>query len=532
MKFSPRPLVVRRLVALFVGFGFWGTACLAPARAADAVRLEIASPFERTPKPLTVQVKFARWFPVGVTLTNTGDAVNGRLTLQLTSSGGPVGQRQRAIVAHADVDLPTNARKRVWLYGRADGVEWDGAVVRFAARGLKTLEAPFGLESTDIGTRVVVTVGDAGEKLSYLSGFKDRRLSNLKELQAENPDGANYGNMPQPANAQGYVRPLGASHEMVPDRWIGLEAADAVVLQDFAHTSLTPPQVAALRGYVAGGGTLVVPAGANWQRLAQSPLADLWPVTPTGSGSATTTETAEIVRRYVTGNRLSGADRLGGAPVVLTRGPLRPGAQKWAGVGATPLLASRAAGAGAVLWLAMDPTKPPFIGWSGHSALWVELFDHGPRTVRLESVDSSLRLGFQPNAYRYNLNGAGSDATGSILQVIKALPQLQMPPTSVIAWFLSLYVFILVPVNYFVLRYFDRRELAWITVPAIAVAFSVMSYGAARSIKGTELLARHVNIVQGDGSGGLARADSMLWIRSPRKASYRVASSNPQMAMT
>jgi hypothetical protein len=122
-----------------------------------------------------------------------------------------------------------------------------------------------------------------------------------------------------------------------------------------------------------------------------------------------------------------------------------------------------------------------------------------------------------------------SNPTGQMLQSIRRLAQLRTPDTSVIAWFLALYVFCLVPVNYFVLRSLDRRELAWVTVPIIAVAFSFASYIAARNIKGTELLTRHINIVQSAGTSGVARADSMLWFFSPRRASYNISSDNPQM---
>jgi hypothetical protein len=69
-------------------------------------------------------------------------------------------------------------------------------------------------------------------------------------------------------------------------------------------------------------------------------------------------------------------------------------------------------------------------------------------------------------------------------------------------------------------------------VPVIALVFSVVSYGAARSIKGTALLARHINIVQAGGGAKLARADAMLWILTPRHASYVVSSPDTQMVLS
>lgn len=499
------------------------------ARAVEALTMQVASPLALTAEPLAVQVKTGRWFPVAVTLGNTGDAVQGRLQLRLTQNGEPA---ERDAVFYADVDLPANqARKRVWLYGRADGQQYDGAIVSFAGRGFKTLAAPLALSSADLGTRLILTISDADEKLSYLNGLTNRALGIKEEL------GAN-ASMPPTGGRQSFVRALGASRDLVPDRWVGFETADMVVLQDFAHSALTPEQIAALRGYVACGGVLLVPGGANWQRLAQSPLRDLWPVAPSSSVAATAGEVREIVSRALAGEEnLNGADRLGGAPVVLTRGALHPEAIRVMGASnAAPLLATRDVGAGRVIFLAMDPTKPPFLGWRGLEPMWVDLARQTPAVHRLESIDrlsQPFGVSSNPNSrWRNNSQqNTPKDATGQMLDIIGNLPQLQTPPTSVIAWFLALYVFCLVPVNYFVLRAFDKRELAWVTVPLIAVAFSVASYIAARSIKGSDLLTRHINIVQGASSGGTARADAVLWVFSPRRAAYDIASDNPQMAL-
>ena len=77
-----------------------------------------------------------------------------------------------------------------------------------------------------------------------------------------------------------------------------------------------------------------------------------------------------------------------------------------------------------------------------------------------------------PNYYNDD-EGSPTTLTGSLLSALSKAPQLRMPPVSRIAWFLALYVFFLVPLNYAVLRLIDRRELAWVTIPVIVVAFSL-----------------------------------------------------------
>ncbi|MBV9469567.1 MAG: hypothetical protein JOZ57_10030 [Abitibacteriaceae bacterium] len=388
------------------------------------------------------------------------------------------------------------------------------------------------LKSADPGTRIVLTVSDADEKLSYLSGLKGAGFGVAEELQDVDP-----GTAPNPN--QNLVRPLGAMHEMVPTRWIGLDGVDLVVLQDFPHTALRPEQLTALRGYVAAGGSILIFGGADWQRLAKSPLADLWPVNPASWSVAIPAEMNTLVQRYVTASPLTGADRLGGAPVTLTRGTLQPGAHLLTGSAAAPLLASIGVGAGQVIFFAGDATKPPFIGWSGDPSLWADIFNVSVRPHRIESIDPNASMpidssyGSVPSYSRGYYNGSNADNQDNnplmnLLQQMDTAQQLKTPPVSYIAWFLALCVFFLVPVNYCILRYFDKRELAWVTVPVIVLAFSVISYAAALSIKGHTVLTRHINIVQGASDSGTARADTMLWLFSPRKTTYNITSTDPQ----
>ncbi|HVF85075.1 MAG TPA: hypothetical protein VM821_03775, partial [Abditibacteriaceae bacterium] len=515
----------RRAHRVLVAGLLWLFAMLlcAGAQAAETLVMSVDSPFALGTKPPTLQIKTGRWFPVAVTLSNKGDAIKGRLQMQLTSTGN--GSNRSAIFFN-DVDLPTNALKRVWLYGRGEGAELDGASITFSGSGFKTKTQNITLRPLEVGERTVLTISDSNEKLGFLTGLKDRKLAIPEELNQVDQESKynNYGAQSSTRNT--FLRPLGAAHQWLPDRAVGLEGADAVVLRDFPQSSLTPEQLNALRAYVAQGGALIVFGGSDWQRLSSSPLRDLWPLDARSSNVATPAETAAIVAGYIKGKNLSGADRLGGSPLLLTRGVLRPDARNLVSVGRTPWLSARDYGAGRVLLLSGDPSAPPFLGWSGQGALWSDVMQNLPRLQRLEGVG---RDGFDNSVYPgyYNYETQRIGATGQLLGVIKKLPQLQTPPTSVIAWFLALYVFCLVPLNYFILRGIDKRELAWVTIPVIAIVFSVAAYTAARNIKGTNLLVRQVNIVQGSGTSGLARADAMLWLYSPRRANYNITSAQP-----
>lgn len=517
-----------RLVVFCVLF-FCG-ASRAQNTAPGPLTMEVASPLSLTEKPLAIQARQGRWIPIAVTFSNTGEPVKGTLNLRLLTA---TVDDNNPTQFFTEVDLPTNARKRVWLYGRIERDDVDKFEISFQGRGFKSMKADGVVQVAAPETRIVLTISDSDEKLSYLSGIKGPGLGLPLET-AANPNmppgdyapGASNPNLNMNAMP---VRPLGAPHDLIPSRSIGLDAVDLVILQDFPHTALTPIQVAALKNYAASGGAVLALGGANWQRLSTSPLAELWPVDPQSSGTASGDDVSILINRFARFPVMTGADRLGGAPVVSTRARLRPGCRVLLGNAAAPILAVNDFGAGQILFLAVDPTQPPFLGWRGHTRMWADIFRPTSRPPQIVTVGER---GFDEDDYPYGQVGSAmTTATDGLLESLKTSKQLKTPPVSVIAWFLALYVFFLVPVNYVVLRYFDRRELAWLTIPIIVLAFSVMSYAAALRIKGTAILTRQVNLVQTSDGSRYARADAMLWLFSPRKTTYDISSKDPQMVV-
>lgn len=505
------------------------------------IKMNLASPFASSGPRLSVAANWGHWIPIQVTLSNTGEPVSGRLELRLTRDND-----LRSSVVYADVELPTVSNKQVWLYTRYDN-DFDSGAVTFSGRGFSRLSSSFDLRKKDPGTRIVLSVNAAAEKMGGLLNLKKPESLGIKaeidEERRQNQGVQNFGaNSQANKNTWSYdlVLPLATNHRNLPSRWAGLQMADAIVLQDFPHAELSAAQQEALRGYVAAGGALIAPGGADWDRLARSPLADLWPVTPTSATPGSNAQKQAFFRRYVQPQKelqsFALGDDLAGAPLMLTNGTLRPGAKALWG-SSSPMMATRPYGAGRVIFLAGDPNQPPFSGWRGLPYLWAEVFVNTPPVSTIQ--ETKLTMVNWHLMGNMSLSEGRPDHTYNLLEGLRRVRQLKTPPVSTIAWFLALYVFFLVPVNYCVLRLFDKRELAWVTVPVIVVAFSFMSYAAALRIKGSTLLARQINIVQGNGTlngapaGELqARSDAMLWLFSPRKTSYAIAGDNPRLALS
>ena len=482
------------------------------------LQMALASPLALTAQPLALSAKPGRWFPIAVTLSNSGEPVTGEVRLKLLSSGGfEVAPNDY----YAPVDLPSNSNKTVWLYGRMERPNIVGCELAFSGRGFGSLKQTVPIAALDEEQRLVITVADTDDGLQ--GALKSLRANALFR----------GGKKPQfNANLQP-IRSLQAASTTVPDRWIGFDSADMVVLGDFVHSSLAPKQLDSLRSWVQGGGNMVVVGGNNAGRLNTSPLKDLWPLSPTNFSPASADEVRRLATGYVP-NPQNGADRLGGAPVVLLRGALDGDATLKGGSANAPFFALSERGAGRVLMLSYNPGQPPFVGWSGQGKLWQDVITSAVEVKRLETGDADF-ISFGSTNINPNYGGGGYNpydetpvsVTGQMLKGLGQIKQLRMPPVSQIAWFLALYVFFLVPVNYAVLRLLDKRELAWVTIPVIVLAFSFFAYSAALSIRGKAILTRQVDIVQSSIGSDRARTDSLLWLFSPKRTTYTLQSSVP-----
>ncbi|BCM94089.1 hypothetical protein IAD21_05989 [Abditibacteriota bacterium] len=496
------------------------------------LQMVLSSPFATTVKPLAVSGRAGKWVPLAVTLSNTGEPVSGQVQLQLAPLQGGTATLQYASNTYtADVELPTNSSKRIWLYARIDRADVGGFDVSFSGRGFRELAQRVPVASPDSEQREVMVVSDTDIGLNdTLRALRSQALFRAGKAPTNN---FTTGLTP--------IKPFSFSKDLVPDRWIGFESADMVVLGDFPHIALSPTQIDALRGYVQGGGTLVILGGANAARLSSSPLKDLWPLIPSNSVSASSGEVAELVSKYVD-NPQNGGDRLGGAPVVVTRGTLTPDAILRDGTSSSPLFSQRDSGAGRVLFLSYDPSQPPFKGWSGQGKLWRDLFVQSSKLKTLDMVDDSILTAsysnfggggnpYPPTPYYGGDDNASSSLTDKLLQTLSHAQQLTMPPVSRIAWFLALYVFFLVPLNYAVLRIIDRRELAWVTIPVIVVVFSVWAYTEALSIRGRAILTRQMDVVQSSIGSKAGRVDSLFWLFSPRRTTYEISTAGLNAAL-
>lgn len=123
-------------------------------------------------------------------------------------------------------------------------------------------------------------------------------------------------------------------------------------------------------------------------------------------------------------------------------------------------------------------------------------------------VEPTTRTGF----------GGGFGGDG-VAQTVARDAGLRLPKITTLLGFLGLYVLAVGPVTAVVLRRKRRPELAWVAVPALALVFTLLAYGAGSQTRNRSNLA-HGTVVMIDGTSSVAL--SYIGVTHPGRGEARV----------
>jgi hypothetical protein len=301
----------------------------------------VTSARAQAPSPITLEAqagydgagtyRASFWFPVAITVTNTG--------------GDSVGVLSWAVPGDAAssfeyvLDLPRGARKRVvlpvvnagfnsraWLTLRIDGEQVAQTLIRLNQIGM---ERP----------TLAVISSDA----TALNSLQAARFT---------PD----------ANTA-VVR---LAPDLLPDDAALLAGLDAIFIHDLATDGLSSAQREALLLWTRMGGQLILGGGLRAERT----LAGLADVSPVEVGALRANAPAAVLADFARRPELA-ADL---PPLTVNEVRLREDARALDGAG---LLTARGEGAGQVIFAAFDLAALRV--WSGEAALWEQALQIGPR---------------------------------------------------------------------------------------------------------------------------------------------------------
>jgi hypothetical protein len=265
-------------------------------------------------------------------------------------------------------------------------------------------------------------------------------------------------------------------------------ALDILLFNDVDTGQLTADQLQALQGWLSTGGQLIVAGGPGWQKTAAA-FSELLPVTLTGS---------ESVQDLPALSDTLGFPFRDPGPYLLAASSLRSGEMLYHQDG-LPLLARHNWGRGSVFFLALDPKLAPLLDWDGSEALFNTIANNTPTAPPWAAgIQSSYQAG----------------------EAVASLPSLALPSAVQLVFFLLIYVVVIGPVNYIFLKRTGRRELAWFTIPALVVFFTLTAYITGFQLKGNNTIVNQLNIAFGQAGSDQLRINSLIGLYSPRRTTY------------
>jgi hypothetical protein len=436
------------------------------------------------------------WVPITIWLDNQGQTADVEISAELKEIRGGPGPEFRLKVEQ----LPAPSRRRYTLYV-LPGASYSSQPLEVQLiQGRRVVgQQTVDLRPMSTGDRIVAVLDREQGSLNMLSGLQlpSPRADPFNGYPGRRPPGQRNTSQVQ----VGYLKP-----EACPDRCRGFDAVDLLVIGNVSASELSEAQKKAITEWVGTGGTLVIAGGANGMRLADPFFRELLPVQVSGTLS---------IPRLVGMQRFSFKQAPPTGQFVITQATLKPGATILATADAArlPLVVEGRSGAGRVLFLAFDYSRPPVRMWEGTPEMWGK-FLLTARSPILEQVDPRTD---------YSWRGGWQQGRWRVGNACHALSQMDPPRFAWIGLFLVSYIIVLVPVNYFVLKQRDRREYAWLTTPGIVLVFSLLAYVVGFAMKGGQVLLAKVAVVEADAGSPVAAAYHYIGLFSPRKTAYDVA---------
>ncbi len=305
----------------------------------------------------------------------------------------------------------------------------------------------------------------------------------------------------------------------LPRNAVAYEAVDTVLLSTsdrdaWAGLRGDDPRMVALADWIHQGGRAILFCGKNADVAVGSggPLAALAPGEFTDMA---TVDDLSPLENFVKGNHpLPGRGRLRTTVPRLDRLAGDVDLVLGGRENELPLVIHARKGLGTVVFVALDVDTPPIKDWEGRAGL-VEMLLDFPEDAASTETDN----------YYYD---GPSDL---VLTLVQRLDQelensgIRTPPFLAIAGLVVLYILLIGPGDYFLVKHvLKRMEWTWITFPTLVLLTCLAAYWYANYLKGDALRVNRVEIVDIDNSTGAARVRSGHTCSAPPPSGTRSCS--------
>lgn len=381
------------------------------------------------------KAKYGEGLPISLTVENKGDAFSGDIVLDLAESYN-LGNAQSIPF---EIGAGETKTIQVGASGLAEDYMYQGNNVQMihffeggwekgksiTFKGNKTFKTSF----QDPATIYYLTLTESADRLKVLNQLKQPNQMNDEIIHV--------------AQQSDFV---------LPEEAVAWEMADYIIIDEFVIADLTEQQQQALIDYVSYGGIMVVGASDN----VAAELGSISGYLPLNLHTTTQSITAQQASALTANNLLSNDLKIYDAS--LTSGSA-PSIQ----LDGTLLAATKQVGSGTIIQTTFSLGDAPLAADPVYSDLMSSIL----QSVQVKNTQSMYGYNTQDELV-YNLG-----ETNSLFSSFKV-------STPLMIGIVIVYMIIIVPLLYIILKRKDKREYAWGIIPltAIIASLAIFGYGA------------------------------------------------------
>lgn len=312
-----------------------------------------------------------------------------------------------------------------------------------------------------------------------------RALNSIKITQNADPNMVNEINMKMAAGAI-----ISETTQALPDMPAEVIPVDAVtmpgdikamngfdifIISNFDTSSLSAKQTETLDEWVKSGRTLFIGTGANWRKV-YGGLKD--EVKPFAISETVSVPFPKAIGTFTGKSIPSGSldvaeGDAGKGGIILEESGL-------------PLAAAYKYGKGVTILLSFDPSLSPVADWTDVQTLWKNLILAANNTIASDQ-------GAQP----YTYPGYGRPYM-DFQYLTSNVPETQSPPFVLLLVLVGVYILVIGPALYLILKWKDKRDFSWLLIPAAAFLFMGIIYVAGYRTRYTTAVLNNVSLINLD----------------------------------
>lgn len=306
-----------------------------------------------------------------------------------------------------------------------------------------------------------------------------------------------------------------------PDKNEVMDGFDYILINGYDTSLLGKSQISALESWVETGGILMLGMGMNWQKVYHG-LPDTLKLY-----AVNTTRNADIApilqsftEKYAADMTLPLAQGTLGfeyIPLPVSDENFKTGEpSRWfnndiiVGDAETPLAIKYGKGRGSILLFTFDLAAEPFASWMGK----VQFFENTFKFIR----NSEQRFYERSNGFYLKQ----VYTSNNLQNLANQIPEDRKPPFAWMFITLGIYIVIAGPVLYIILKKLDRRDWAWMCIPALSILFLAGMYLLGFKSRYNTAIVNTASLIEVSPDGNEAIVTSSVGIFNNRRGTLKL----------